>query len=143
VKNASVAVKEHGGGITFLRKLMPVPASKSYGIEVARLAGLPPEVLARARELLLNLEATEFDESGHPRLARRVQAATSAVAARVDDSQLGLFALPTAGEAPPQYGTEAQGVLEALEAFRVEASTPLDALNAVARWKSLLTAGKS
>jgi DNA mismatch repair protein MutS len=100
-------------------------------------------VLARARELLLNLEATEFDESGHPRLARKVQVATSAVPApRADDSQLGLFAPPSAGEPAPQYSGEAKGVLEALEAFRVEASTPLDALNAVARWKSLLTAGK-
>jgi DNA mismatch repair protein MutS len=142
VKNASVAVKEHASGITFLRKLLPVPASKSYGIEVARLAGLPPEVLARARELLLNLEATEFDESGHPRLARKVQAASAAAAAKVDDSQLGLFGPPSAGEAQPKYGLEATGVLEAVEAFRVDASTPLDALNAVARWKSLLLAGK-
>ncbi|HEY0880059.1 MAG TPA: DNA mismatch repair protein MutS, partial [Archangium sp.] len=76
VKNCSIAVREQQGRIIFLRKLIEGAASRSYGIEVARLAGLPPEVLARARELLKTLEAGEFDEAGRPRLAKRATGGT-------------------------------------------------------------------
>ena len=53
----------------FLRKIIPGTADKSYGIQVARLAGLPPQVLARANEILLNLENGEFDEVGVPKIS--------------------------------------------------------------------------
>jgi DNA mismatch repair protein MutS len=69
-RNQSVAVKEWGGQVLFLRKLVDGPASKSYGIQVARLAGLPPEVVARAREVLANLEAGELDAVGRPVLSK-------------------------------------------------------------------------
>jgi DNA mismatch repair protein MutS len=59
VKNYRVTVKETPTGITFLRKVEPGPADKSYGIEVAKLAGLPNEVIARAREVLLEHESAE------------------------------------------------------------------------------------
>ena len=134
VKNACIAVREQGGRVTFLRTLIAGAASKSYGIEVARLAGLPAEVLARARELLANLEAGEFDEAGRPRLARHAQG-DPRPAGRPSTDQLGLFAppapLPQVKEPDPRYAQ----VAEAVKAFRVEASTPLDALNAIARWK--------
>jgi len=136
VKNCSVAVREQGGKVIFLRKLVPGAASRSYGIEVARLAGLPPEVLARARELLANLEAGEFDEVGRPRLARRATAGQKAPPApAADDSQLGLFA-GGPKKAPAAPGAEA--VLAALEAFSVETTSPLEALNAIAQWKRKL-----
>ncbi|SKA84155.1 MutS domain V [Prosthecobacter debontii] len=57
VKNYNVAVKEWNQQIIFLRKILPGCAEKSYGIQVARLAGLPENVIARAREVLRQLEA--------------------------------------------------------------------------------------
>ncbi|HWX54336.1 MAG TPA: DNA mismatch repair protein MutS [Verrucomicrobiae bacterium] len=65
VKNFHVSVKESAGGIVFLRKVEPGPADKSYGIEVARLAGLPPEVTTRAREVLHEHENAEHTASAH------------------------------------------------------------------------------
>jgi DNA mismatch repair protein MutS len=69
VKNYTVQVREHGDGIVFLRKIVPGAADKSYGIHVARLAGMPGEVVDRAREILANLEEGEI-EAGLPKLAR-------------------------------------------------------------------------
>jgi len=69
-RNLSIAVKEWGNEVLFLRKLIEGPASKSYGIQVARLAGLPDAVLMRAREVLANLEDSELDVTGVPVLAR-------------------------------------------------------------------------
>jgi DNA mismatch repair protein MutS len=71
VKNYNVLVRESGDRIAFLRRIVPGAADKSYGIQVARLAGLPPEVIQRAHEILNNLEAGEFEETGQPKLARR------------------------------------------------------------------------
>jgi DNA mismatch repair protein MutS len=70
VKNFQVLVTESQGNIVFLHRLQPGAASKSYGIQVARLAGVPPEVIDRAGEVLENLEAGTLDPTGLPRLAR-------------------------------------------------------------------------
>jgi DNA mismatch repair protein MutS len=70
VQNANVLVKERGDQITFLRKIVPGAADKSYGIHVARLAGLPQSVLERANEILRNLEEGEFEAEGAPKIAR-------------------------------------------------------------------------
>jgi len=72
VRNYQMAVKEGGGTIVFLRRVVEGTASKSYGIEVARLAGLPRIVTERAREILLNLEANELDVTGKPKFARHL-----------------------------------------------------------------------
>lgn len=72
VRNYQMAVKDTGGSIVFLRKVVEGNASKSYGIEVARLAGLPRIVVERAREILTNLEANELDVMGRPKLARHL-----------------------------------------------------------------------
>jgi len=56
VKNYAMAVKEQGSEVTFLRKVIPGKANKSYGIQVARLAGVPPEVIARAEQVLSRIE---------------------------------------------------------------------------------------
>ncbi|MCP4668564.1 MAG: DNA mismatch repair protein MutS, partial [Deltaproteobacteria bacterium] len=69
VKNFNIAVREWNDKIIFLRKLVPGGTSRSYGIEVARIAGLPEGVLKRAKEILGNLEGDELDEAGRPRLA--------------------------------------------------------------------------
>ena len=70
VVNRTLAVKEWADRIVFLRRVTAGSADKSYGLHVARLAGLPPEVVARAEEVLANLEAQEYDFTGQPRLAR-------------------------------------------------------------------------
>jgi len=64
IKNYNVAVKEWNDQIIFLRKIITGSASRSYGIQVGRLAGLPEAVIARAKEILHNLEAGEFVRSG-------------------------------------------------------------------------------
>lgn len=67
VKNYNISVKEWGDEIIFLRKIMPGPADKSYGIHVARLAGLPEEVINRAREVLTSFEKDEMNMTGKTR----------------------------------------------------------------------------
>jgi len=69
VKNYNIVVKEWGDEIIFLRKIKEGPADKSYGIQVGRLAGLPDEVIGRAKEVLDNLEKAELNEEGRPKLA--------------------------------------------------------------------------
>ncbi len=70
IKNFNFAVKEWKGEVIFLRTLVEGAASRSYGIHVGHLAGLPPSVVQRAKEILKNLEGGELDEKGRPRLAR-------------------------------------------------------------------------
>jgi DNA mismatch repair protein MutS len=71
VRNYNIAVKEWGDEIIFLRKIEKGPADKSYGIQVARLAGLPDSIIGRAKEVLANLEKEELNEAGKPRFADR------------------------------------------------------------------------
>ena len=125
VRNLTVAVREVGEQVVFLRRLIQGGASRSYGIEVAKLAGLPAEVVGRAREILHNLEAMEVDEGGHATLARGGRRR------RADPpDQLGLFAAP----ADPV----AEEVVRALRALDLDALRPLDALNVLAGWKEKL-----
>ncbi len=71
VKNYSCLARDTSRGVVFLRRIVPGAADKSYGIQVAKLAGLPDPVIERAREILANLEEGEFGEAGQPQLARR------------------------------------------------------------------------
>lgn len=71
VKNYNIAVRESRDGIIFLRKIIPGGTNRSYGIHVARLAGLPEDAIGRAREILENMEKRELDEAGQPAIARR------------------------------------------------------------------------
>ncbi len=86
VKNYNVLVREKNDTIVFLRKIVSGAADKSYGIQVARLAGLPEAVIDRAQEILTNLEEGEFAESGQPKLAVHRQRKP-----RASDNQLNLF----------------------------------------------------
>ena len=63
VKNYSIAVNKHGGNIRFLRKIVRGGVDESYGIDVAKLAGLPSKVVSRARELLADMERTHKTEN--------------------------------------------------------------------------------
>jgi DNA mismatch repair protein MutS len=105
VRNLSVAVAEWRGDIVFLRQIVPGPASRSYGLEVAKLAGVPDGIVRRARELLATLEA-DGGVRRSPADERR---------------QLSLFAPP------------AERILGELAALEPERLTPLDALAVLAR----------
>jgi DNA mismatch repair protein MutS len=128
VGNAHFEAREWGEQVLFMRRLVEGGASRSYGIQVARLAGLPPVVIARAHEILHNLEGGELDERGRPRLAQSAAPETPAAAAAT--GQLGLFAEPRA-----RAESEA---LAALRALDPERTTPLEALALVARLRASL-----
>ncbi|MFQ5850482.1 MAG: DNA mismatch repair protein MutS [Candidatus Binatia bacterium] len=113
VKNFSFAVKEWKGEIIFLRSLVEGASSRSYGIHVAGLAGLPSSVVHRAKEILGNLEGGELDERGRPRLAGATRADNPA--------QMMLFA-------PPDYKLR-----EELRGVDVSVLTPIEALNLLYR----------
>jgi DNA mismatch repair protein MutS len=109
VVNTTMAVKETGGRVVFLRKVVPGAADRSYGIHVAELAGLPAEVIARAREVLANLEKQELDVQGAPVLARSGGQSAGA----------GQFLL---------FSAEEELALEKLRAVDVNQLTPIAAL---------------
>jgi DNA mismatch repair protein MutS len=115
VANFNVAVKQWQGRIVFLRRLVEGGASRSYGIEVARLAGLPEEVIKRAKEVLDNLETGELDETGRPRIA-----ASELLAQTHAKRQLDLFS----------GGDDAKKtrLLEEIDSLAVEEMTPMEAL---------------
>ncbi len=80
VQNLNVAVREWNDQVIFLRKILPGRADQSYGIQVARLAGLPDQIIVRAKEILANLEKAELNAEGEPAFAksRRRRAAAAA-----------------------------------------------------------------
>ena len=127
VRNLTVDVREVNDRVVFLRKLIPGGASRSYGIEVAKLAGLPPGVVARAREILRNLESAEVDEGGHAVIARGRKARKAS-----PDTQLGLFALRQAqGERPPE-DSALEAIAKALKELDPDQLRPIDALKLLA-----------
>jgi len=113
VKNYHVSVKETGGGIVFLRKVEPGAADRSYGIEVAKLAGLPNEVVERAREVLVQHEFAEQQATAHLSPGATPPAA-----------QLTIFT------------PLSQPVVEKLREVDLNRLTPLEALNLLAELKN-------
>ena len=110
--NYNIAVKARGEDIIFLRKILPGGADRSYGIEVAKLAGLPDRVLQRARTVLKELE----EENG-----------VQYVAARREEDQVSLTAI---GEGE---------VLDTLRRCQVDTLTPIEAMNLIYEWKKKLS----
>ncbi len=90
VKNYNVAVKEYGDQVIFLRQIIAGSTDKSYGIHVAKLAGLPVKVIERSYEILENLEKSAIGESGIPSLAKHRKPAKNP---KVDSTQPSLFEL--------------------------------------------------
>lgn len=115
IKNYCIAVKEKGDDIIFLRKIIRGGADGSYGIQVARLAGVPQAVTDRAKELLKELDAADISKH---RARRRIVPL---------DGQVGLF-IPNENE--EKAGKE---VLEELKSIDVSEMTPLDAMNILYR----------
>lgn len=91
VKNFNVLVREWNDQIIFLHKIVPGGTDKSYGIQVARLAGVPKTVVERAREILRNLEASELTPEGRPRRAARHRAERETLQSLAPPPQLDLF----------------------------------------------------
>ncbi len=113
VRNYNIAVKKRGDKMIFLRKIVPGATDDSYGVEVAKLAGLPSQVVTRARQILNELETQE----GAP--VRRVQD-------EEPDDQMSMLDLG------------AQQVRQALESINVETLTPIEAMNELYKLKKLL-----
>uniref|UniRef100_A0A7C2JYP9 DNA mismatch repair protein MutS n=1 Tax=Schlesneria paludicola TaxID=360056 RepID=A0A7C2JYP9_9PLAN len=118
--NWNVAVRETADQVVFLHKIVPGAADKSYGIHVAQLAGVPGDVLARARVILDTLEADHIDEAGHTKIPARSSRGKS-------DRQLTLF------EPPPHP------VLDELRQINVDELTPLAALQQLHRLQQQLS----
>ncbi len=121
VKNCNVAVKEWNEEVIFLRKLADGATNRSYGIQVGRLAGIPAEVLERAKEILRNIEAGELDGVGLPQLAHSKRAMDAP-----SGTQLTLFNSPD------------QRVINRLRKLDIDTMTPLEALNQLHALKEFL-----
>lgn len=132
VRNYNIAVKEWNNEIVFLRKLIDGPANRSYGIQVARLAGVPDPVVVRATEILSNLEEAAYDENMEPRKAREY---TGGIPIQKLTNQLSLF-----GGAPKRPATKEpqHPVLRELQEAPLDTMPPLEALNTLARWQKRL-----
>jgi DNA mismatch repair protein MutS len=103
LRNFNVAVREWNEQVVFLHRILPGGTDKSYGIQVARLAGVPAPVLARAREILRNLEEAELTPDGRVRPIARQRVEREKLKELPPSSQLDLFAslvFPAAGDAP-------------------------------------------
>ncbi len=125
VVNAHVAAREWKDDIVFLRKIVSGRSDRSYGIQVARLAGLPASVVLRAKEILRGLESDELSRGGRPTL--------SGTAGDAQTDQLGLFARPA--ESGPY--AEHDALAERLKAIDVDGITPRQALELLAELKKV------
>ena len=117
VRNVHVSVRESGSEIIFLRRVEPGSADKSYGIEVARLAGLPRAVVERAREILARHEKSEHQLT----------------------EELSPGAIPPTAEQPAMFTAIDRDVLESLRRADLDNLKPLDALNLLAQLKKQVT----
>ncbi len=118
VKNFNVLVKEYGDHVVFLRKIVEGGCDRSYGIHVAKLAGLPESVIERAKEILKNLEEDEFSVGDIPRLARGKHS-------------------PIGGDIQLNLWDSERELTERLKEIDIENLTPLEALKKLAELKEL------
>ena len=126
VVNAHVAAREWKDDIIFLRKIVPGRSDRSYGIQVARLAGLPAGVIARAKAILAGLESDELSRGGRPTL--------SGSQSDLPTAQLGLFAQSLGGSTNPSHDDVAQRLRD----LDVDETTPRQALVLLAELKKLV-----
>ena len=122
IKNLNVAVKEWEENIAFLHKIVDGAADKSYGIHVARLAGVPPEVNERAKQILAQLEAEHVDAEGRPKIAAKKKRR------RGGDIQLTLF------------GTVEHPVMDEIRRLDLNQLSPMQAYQRLQQWQEQLAA---
>jgi DNA mismatch repair protein MutS len=118
VANFHVVVREWNDDLVLLRKVVPGRADRSYGIQVARLAGLPPAVVARAREILTGLERDELSRGGRPSLSGMPTAS---------QQQLGLFVAPDGAD---------DALRRRLREIDIDHLTPIQALTVLSELKN-------
>ena len=123
LRNLNIAVKEWKGDIVFLRRVVPGPADRSYGIEVAKLAGVPRTVVERAREILANLEEKSQDNRSGKGVERAAQTL-----------------LPGFGAPPIVISEELteHPIITQLTDLDVDGMTPIQALMLLNQWKDML-----
>ncbi|MFV0421582.1 DNA mismatch repair protein MutS [Oleidesulfovibrio sp.] len=130
VHNMNIAIKEWGGDIVFLRRLVPGPSDRSYGIEVAKLAGVPQNVVQRARRILGTLEQKAKDNSSrHIDVAATSQSLLPGMPEPPD--------LPAPDTEPEKTSRLEPPVLTALRDLDTNNLTPLEALTVLSEWKLL------
>ncbi len=129
IKNYHVSVKEQQEDVVFLRKIVPGPSDQSYGIHVARLAGIPRAVIERAKEILFNLEKKELDDLGLPRIAH-------GSSRQRDKNQLLLFQ----DDRDREFLEE---IREEIQKCELDSLSPLDALNFLNALKEKINKNKS
>lgn len=123
VRNASAVVKEWQGEITFLHRIIAGPSERSFGLHVARLAGIPSPVIERARAILLELEAEAQDRVANVNVPASAKPKRRRIQPRHDDGQMMLFE-PTEKEIDPRVKL----LLDELRGTDANALTPLQAL---------------
>jgi DNA mismatch repair protein MutS len=134
VVNYSMAVKEDEKGITFLRKVRRGPASRSYGVEVADLAGIPPEVVERAKEVLGKIEKEDV-------LVDRAQAIASGMEIPMEDEKKEVRAPVQMVLFPTEEmmaGPQEDPVIDEIRSIDPNNLTPMEALEAIYRLKKRL-----
>lgn len=129
VRNYHIAVKEEGDDLVFLRKIVPGATDKSYGIHVAKIAGVPHSVTSRAREILEDIENESAIGTSSAKGGRKLRSNTRY-------TQLMLF--DGTGQ---REENRLNPVLEELKALDVDSLTPLEALNLLSQMKKKLTEG--
>ena len=122
-RNMSVQIKEEKETIIFLYRVCDGAINRSYGVEVARLAGLPREVISKAKEILQDLEQGIVDEAVSGKMAQDKRQKL------VSESQLDLFVAP--------IDARVHKVIKELDEMKIESMTPLEALNKLSQLKSV------
>ena len=136
IQNAHMAIQEQGHEIRFLYTLKKGPANKSYGIQVARLAGLPTTVVDRAQTLLKSFESSRtagrLSQSGHEHSQQLPLLAFAE--SPVDTEKSPEIAKEDSHEVSVLSARERE-FLEKIKAFKTSDQTPLAALNQIAQWQ--------
>ncbi len=112
LRNVNIQVREYGGKLVFLRKIVPGGCSHSYGIDVARMAGIPAAVIARAREVLATLEQGQLTSDAEPRLAVHTETTVPVIAERV----------------PQLFEEEEQTLLDEVLQQKLDRMTPMEGM---------------
>ncbi len=133
VKNYCISVKEDGDDIIFLRKIIRGGADRSYGIQVARLAGVPDAVIKRAKEICKDLSDNDLAESV---TAKKIASGKKKVRSNIDKNQISIFEC-MADEAAASNSSN-NNVLEKIKSLDLTNMTPLQALNTLYELKNII-----